>query len=405
MAYSEDGGVINTAGNVTAGGYVTKKYLFEAYPRLTDQAKSAGLWLWGRNFYGMLGDNTTVGKSSPVQTISGGANWTMVACGGYHGSGIKSDGTLWTWGFNGNGPLGTGDRVATSSPVQTISAGTNWKQIFGSSQNSAAIKTDGTLWLWGSGGNGQLGTDSVLGVSSPVQTISGGTNWKMVSLGMNSAAAIKTDNTLWLWGYNGSGNLGDNTIVQRNSPVQTISAGTNWRTVSVGTGSAAHTVAIKTDGTLWTWGRNSDGELGDNTRTNKSSPVQTVSSGTDWKSVCAGGNYTAAIKTNGTLWSWGLNSYGQLGDNTTTRRSSPVQTAAGGTDWRLLGGSSYRTTTAIKTDGTLWLWGRNNYGQLGDNTLIDKSSPVQTVAGGTNWKQVDSYSGMTIAIKDFNEDF
>ena len=165
-----------------------------------------------------------------------------------------------------------------------------------------------------------------------------------------------------------------------------------------------HTAAIKTDGTLWSWGLNSSGQLGDNTRTNKSSPVQTIAGGTNWKQVASGGQYhTAAIKTDGTLWLWGNNGNGRLGDNTTTNKSSPVQTIAGGTNWKQVAGGRYHTA-AIKTDGTLWLWGFNSSGQLGGNTTIDKSSPVQTIAAGTNWKQVASGAYHTAAIYFYDAD-
>ena len=200
---------------------------------------------------------------------------------------------------------------------------------------------------------------------------------------------------LWTWGYNGIGTLGDNTIAYKSSPVQTVAGGTNWKQVSCG---YRHTTAIKTDGTLWLWGRNIYGQLGDNTVGSKSSPVQTVAGGTNWKQVSGGGNHTTAIKTDGTLWLWGRNNYGELGDNTIAHKSSPVQTVAGGTNWKQVSGG-YQYTTAIKTDGTLWTWGRNNYGQLGDNTVAHKSSPVQTVAGGTNWKQVAAGYGHTTATQ------
>ena len=140
-------------------------------------------------------------------------------------------------------------------------------------------------------------------------------------------------------------------------------------------------------GSLWTWGRNTYGGLGDNTIADKSSPIQTIAGGTNWKQVACNRYHTAAIKTDGTLWLWGYNGYGGLGDNTIAHKSSPIQTIAGGTNWKLVAGGSYHTT-AIKTDGTLWLWGYNAYGGLGDNTIAHKSSPVQTIAGGTNWKQV-----------------
>ena len=401
------------------------------------------LWCWGYNLYGLLGDNTTLDKSSPVQTIAGGTNWKQVSAGLNHTAAIKTDGTLWCWGYNLYGSLGDNTDVDKSSPVQTISSGTDWYQVSCGSNYTAAIKTDGTLWCWGYNDYGQVGNDSTNWVSSPVQTIAYGNNWKQVGLYNYISAAIKNDGTLWTWGENATGGLGDNTTISKSSPVQTISYGSNWKKVS---GSAA----IKTDGTLWNWGSNYIGQLGDNTTTNRSSPVQTVAGGNQWidlqnssaiygitvmpeyslwgwgynnrgqlgdnsssnksspvQTVSYGSNWqilsqgydsltSGAIKSDGKLWMWGWNNYGQLGDNSATDRSSPVQTIAGG-NWSYISIGLY-SASAIKNNGTLWCWGANNVGQLGDNTNVHKSSPVQTVAGGT-WKQVSSGSSHTAAIK------
>ena len=240
--------------------------------------------------------------------------------------------TLYGWGNNGNGTIGDNTSVNKSNPVQTVAQGNNWKQIACSDNLCmASIKTDGTLWLWGYNNNGQLGDNSVTNRSSPVQTVAFGTNWKQASCGINVNAAIKTDGTLWCWGSGTVGQLGDNTATSKSSPVQTVTFATNWKQVACG---ANHTAAIKTDGTLWTWGIGTNGTLGDNTIVNKSSPVQTVVFGNNWKQVSCNLNFMAAVKTDGTLWTWGANSYGQLGDNTTTSRSSPVQTVAGGNNWK-----------------------------------------------------------------------
>jgi len=264
---------------------------------LIDRFAVGGLWVCGYNGYGELGDSTITNKSSPVQTIAGGTNWKQVATGYYHTAAIKTDGTLWTCGYNGTGQLGDSTTVTgRSSPVQTIAGGTNWKQVACSFDHTAAIKTDGTLWTWGYNGYGGLGDSTVTNKSSPVQTITGGTNWKQVACGTYHTAAIKTDGTLWTWGYNVTGQLGDSTITNKNSPVQTIAGGTNWKQVACGYYSTA---AIKTDGTLWGWGRNSYGGLGDSTVTNKSSPVQTIAGGTNWKQVATGYYHTAAIKEMG----------------------------------------------------------------------------------------------------------
>jgi len=360
---------------------------------LLDQFVGNTLFTWGINSIGQLGDNTTTDKSNPVQTVTGGINWKSVACGNTHTAAIKTDGTLWTWGLGTAGQLGDNTTVRKSSPVQTVAGGTNWKQVACGWTHTAAIKTDGTLWIWGNG-NG-LGDNTNVDKSSPVQTVTFNNTWKQVSAGTNHTAAIKTDGTLWNWGYNASGQLGDNTSVTlRSSPVQTVAFGSNWKQVFCGDN---HTAAIKTDGTLWCWGANNIGQLGDNTITNRSSPIQTITFGTNWKQVFAGYYHTIAIKTDGTLWNWGRNTNGSLGDNTITSRSSPVQTITYATNWKSASGGFYHTV-AIKTDGTLWSWGQNDTGQLGDNTVANKSSPVQTSTYGTNWKQVACNIKNTAAV-------
>ena len=384
---------------------IEKDYLISVYPNLLNQFDTPALFGWGHNGYGALGDNTSVTeRSSPVQTITFGANWKQVSTGGGSAysnqtAAIKTDGTLWSWGYGGYGNLGDNTTTNRSSPVQTIAFGTNWKQVACGKFHNAAIKTDGTLWTWGSNYKGQLGDNTRTHRSSPVQTVAFGANWKQVSCGEALTAAIKTDGTLWLWGDNFYGSLGDNTRTSRSSPVQTVAFGTNWKQVSCGRITAG---AIKSNGTLWLWGYNGygNGVLGDNTTINRSSPSQTVAFGTNWKQVSCGYSSTAAIKTDGTLWCWGYNYNGQLGDNTTTSRSSPIQTITFATNWKSVN-SSESYTAAIKTDGTLWLWGSNSYGRLGDDTPGHRSSPVQTVIGGNLWKSLASGSSPhTFAIKD-----
>jgi len=363
---------------------------FVSDPAIIDQfAKTGSLWLWGANngpdgLFGALGDGTTTNRSTPVQTSSFSTNWKMVSSGRYFNLGIKTDGTLWTWGFSYAGGLGNNSAtVRLSNPTQ-IGSQTTWSTVSAGALNVMGIKTDGTLWTWGFAVYGANGDGTTTERNSPVQLA--GTTWKNPAFGYLHAGAIKTDNTLWMWGYNSSGQLGDGTTTTRSSPVQV--AGTTWKQLSCGSG---FSIAIKTDNTLWAWGANGNGQLGDGTTGSTSSPIQSWS-GTYWKQVSAGNAYTAAIKTDGSLWTWGGNNLGQLGDNTTTYRSSPVQTASGGTNWKLVACSYYNHVLGLKTDGTLWAWGRNTYGEIGDNTTVDKSSPVQ-VGTGNNWKTIGIGSG------------
>ena len=378
-------------------GGVNLNDFFFTDANIVDLYVNGALWNAGRNDAGSLGFNDLTSRSSPIQTIAGGTTWKQVSSGGLHIAGTKSDGTLWTWGYNNTGQLGDNTIVNKSSPIQTIGAATTWNQVSAGASNTAGIKSDGTLWIWGGSNGGTIGNNADVAVYSPVQTVAGGANWSQVSVGNNFWAAIKNDGTLWSCGLNNpTGQLGDGTTVSKSSPVQTVTGGTNWSKVSCG---GAHTAAIKTDGTLWAWGYNLYGQLGDNTTATKVSPVQTATGGTNWKQVSCGAFYTSATKSDGTLWSWGRNDYGQIGDNTIVNKSSPVQTVGGGTSRKQV--SCGYNSIAIKSDGSLWSWGRNDYGQLGDNSLTPKSSPVQTVAGGTNWKQASAGS-YNIAITQNN---
>ena len=351
---------------------------------LIDQWIGDELWTWGHNLYGMLGTNDTLQINTPVTTLIGQNNWKQVDGGNLHTAAIKTDGTLWTWGKNFEGQLGTNDITQRNTPVTTFAGGTNWKQISCGNAHTAAIKTDGTLWVWGNNALVQLGINATTNRSTPVTTFAGGTNWKQVSCGTNYTAAIKTDGTLWSWGAaDSSGRIGTNDLINKSTPVTTFAGGTNWKQVSV---CANHTAAVKTDGTLWSWGYNSFGRLGNNTTTQSLTPVTTFAGGTNWKQVDVGSVHCTAVKTDGTLWGWGGGN-GRQGNNTTTQSITPVTTFAGGTNWKKVAcGGAFNA--AIKTDGTLWSWGINSSAQIGINDITDRLTPVTTFAGGTNWKEV-----------------
>ena len=202
---------------------------------------------------------------------------------------------------------------------------------------------------------------------------------------------------LWTWGYGGLGLLGNAQLTNKSTPITTFAGGTNWKQVSSGTNGTA---AIKTDGTLWTWGYGSRGQLGNAVTTNASTPVTTFAGGTNWKQVSSStsGNFTSAIKTDGTLWTWGAGTSGQLGNGITSGTiSTPVTTFAGGNNWKQVTCGSH--TAAIKTDGTLWTWGAGSSGKLGNGATTGSiSTPGTTFAGGTNWKQVSSGGSTTTAV-------
>lgn len=355
-----------------------------------------GLYSWGQSISGELGLNANVNVSSPTQ-IGSLTDWSSISGGQWVTGAVKNTGSLWAWGNNSDGQLGQNNRVYRSSPVQ-VGALTNWSSVSMGVNYGLSTKTDGTLWSWGQNSYGQLGQSDKVNRSSPVQ-IGSDTTWSKVSTNNISSFAIKTDGTLWSWGSNSGGELGQNDRVYRSSPVQ-IGALTNWASVSPISDTIA---AIKTDGTLWTWGGNDYGQLGLNISytSRRSSPVQ-VGALTNWSKVSRGGGVGGtnfiAVKTDGTLWAWGRNLRGELGLNSSGAyavRSSPVQVGAL-TNWSTVA-SGANVSLATKTDGTLWTWGKNDSGQLGTSNVIYRSSPVQ-VGALTTWLSVSAGNGSSLAI-------
>jgi len=366
------------------------------------QAVAAGTWTgvvqpelyaWGGGLDGQLGVGTAVNINSPVQ-VGTEADWSVADAGSNFSVGIKTDGTMWSWGTNPQGQLGINNIVKQSSPVQ-IGSLSNWSKVSAGNQHCLAIKTDGTLWGWGSNNDGRVGVHNTVYISSPVQ-IGALSTWAYVSAGKIASYAIKTDGTMWSWGNNFAGALGLNSPSGTNvsSPVQ-IGALTNWALVS---GANYRAAVIKTDGTMWGWGSNNDGALGigNVSPVYRSSPIQ-VGALTNWSTVSTPVNACISVKTDNTIWSWGNSTSGGRGAGSPAA-SSPVQIGAL-TDWAKVITSANGVGSfggAIKTDGTLWLWGTNSSGQLGDGTVTLRQSPIQV--GTLSWSSASGGGNHTLAI-------
>ncbi len=342
------------------------------------------LWAWGYNYYGQLGDGTKANKSSPVQVLlpAGVSKFTAMAAGKYHSLALTADGKLWAWGYNDDGQLGDGTNIDKSSPVEITPAGVSFTAVAAGAWHSLALAADGKIWAWGYNGYGLFGdgdtVDSLIPKQVPLPA--GVSKFTTVAAGYEFSLALADDGTLWAWGKNESGQLGDGSNVDKSSPVQVpLPAGVSKFTAMAA--GAYHSLGLADNGTLWAWGNNSDGRLGDGSNVGKSSPVQVpLPAGVSKFTAVAGGyNHSLALADDGTFWAWGYNNKGQLGDGTIIDKRSPVQVPlpSGVSGFTVLAAGGYHSL-ALTPDGTLWTWGNNTYGRLGDGTTVDKSSPVQT---------------------------
>ena len=306
---------------------------------------------------------------------------------------------IFSWGNNVCGVIGDGTAVLKCSPVREICSANDWCQLSAGGGHTTAIKTTGQIWAWGRNNCGQLGDGTVTTRFFPVREFCSATDWCQVSAGYAVTSAVKTTGQIWAWGCNVCGILGDGTTLQRSSPVREVSSATDWCQVSAG---CSHTAAVKTSGQLWAWGLGSCGRLGDGTTILKCSPVREICSATDWCRVSAGGGHTTAIKTSGQIWSWGCGVGGTLGDGTTILKCSPVREFCSATDWCQVSAGSFHTA-AVKTTGQIWSWGSNVCGSLGDGTAVSRCSPVREFCSATDWCSVSAGGSHTTAVKTTGE--
>lgn len=332
---------------------------------------------FGENATGQLGDGTTVDKNNPV-TVPGLSRMIAVSGGGdqleAHSMALKRDGTVWTWGSNIYGGLGNGTTNSTTGPVQVTSL-TGVKQISAGGWHSVALKEDGTVWVWGWNMDGQVGDGTTVDKTSPIQ-VPGLTGVVKIAAGIYHVLALKSDGTVWAWGDNISGQIGNGTVTTDvKSPVQ-VSGLNNVKSIAAG---RFFSLAVKTDGTVWTWGENKYGQLGDGTTVDKSAPIQVSGlTGVTDAVAATGAFHCMAAKSDNTVWAWGRNTYGNLGDNTIVDQHVPVLMLGVSNVVGLAAGTNF--SLLYKNDGTFWGCGRNASGQLGDGTVVERH--IATTATG-----------------------
>ncbi|MBK8722269.1 MAG: hypothetical protein IPL95_08365 [Saprospiraceae bacterium] len=318
------------------------------------------LWTWGDNHYSQLGDSTGIYYYTicpgPIR-IGCEYNWQKIACGNHHTLAIKNDGTLWAWGNNSNGNLGDGTNIDKSYPIQ-IGSDNDWAMVSAGANFSFALKNNGTLWSWGENINGQLGNGTTTDLNVPTQ-MGNENNWVFIENGYRYSLAIKSDSTLWSWGLNANGQLGLGYSGGPKLTPQKVGTQKTWKKVNAGN---FHTLAIKYDSTLWAWGNNTKGQIGDGTTSQVNSPKK-ITNLKRWTDISAGAFFSTAIEGNDSLFTWGYNHLGQLGDGTQIDKLTPLYNSTMTSCKKIETGSSH--CIALDINNHIWSWGAGESGQLG----------------------------------------
>jgi len=337
--------------------------------------------VWGRNTSGQLGDGTTTNRHTPVDLLlSAGAQVTAVSAGADHSLALASDGRVLAWGGNSDGQLGDGTTSGGSTPVEVdLPAGIRGRAVSAGGLHSLALASDGRVLAWGGNSDGQLGDGTTSGGTAPVEVdLPAGIRGMAVSAGGLHSLALTSDGRVLAWGDNSSGQLGDGTRAGRSTPVAVLlPAGARVTAVSAG---IDHSLALTSDGRVLAWGNSGFGQLGDGTTASSSTPVAVdLPADTRVTAVSAGGLHSLALTSDGRVLAWGDNASGQLGDSMTTEHLAPVAVhLPAGIQVTAVSAGGFHAL-ALTSDGRVLAWGDNASGQLGDGTSTNRTTPVPVV--------------------------
>ena len=365
---------------------------------LTTEGKA---YCWGVNGYGQLGNNSTADSRIPVAVqMPAGVSFQSIAAGYYHTCAITTTGKAYCWGLNNQGRLGNNSTTISRIPVAVqMPAGVSFQSITAGTAYTCALATTGHAYCWGANGYGQLGNNSTAGSRIPVAVqMPAGVSFQSIAADYYHTCAITTTGQAYCWGMNSYGQLGNNSTTNSSTPVAVqMPAGVSFQSIAAG---VFHTCAITTTGKAYCWGANPHGQLGNNSTTNSSTPVAVqMPAGVSFQSIAADYYHTCAITTTGQAYCWGMNSYGQLGNNSTTNSSTPVavQMPAGVSFQSIAAGVFH--TCAITTTGQAYCWGMNSYGQLGNNSTTNSSTPVAVqMPAGVSFQSIAAGVFHTCAI-------
>ena len=366
--------------------------------------KNGRLWAWGSNSIGELGDNTTVSKLTPVSVLGAVKTFCQIYGGTSHCLALDKNGRAWAWGSGASGGLGDNTTVSKLTPVSVLGAVKTFCQIAAGNGFSYAIDKNGRAWAWGSNTGGQLGTGSVISVYTPISITGVLKTFCKISTGDGYSLAIDKNGRAWAWGFNTNGQLGDNSVTSRASPVSVLGAVKTFCKITGGGANgtpAAFSLAIDKNGRLWSWGANTTGQLGINSTVTQRTPVSVLGAVKTFCEISNGPNqgFALAIDKNGRLWSWGVNGNGQLGDNTSTSRLTPVSVLGAVKTFCKVSAGGFHSL-AIDKNGRLWAWGNNSNGQLGNNTsgTTSVATPISVLGAVKTFCHIAGGNSQTIAI-------
>jgi alpha-tubulin suppressor-like RCC1 family protein len=384
-------GGVKTFCQISAGGY---------YSLAID--KNGRAWGWGYSIFGAIGDNSITQRNTPVSVLGGVKTFCQISAANAHSLAIDKNGRAWAWGFSANGQLGDNSTISKRTPVSVAGAVKTFCQISAGSNNSLAIDKNGRAWGWGLHSSGELGIGGIISVFTPVTITGAAKTFCQISAGDSFSTAIDKNGRAWGWGSNNGGQLGDNSIVQKTSPVSVLGTVRTFCKITAGGASnlTSFTLALDKNGRAWSWGYNGVGQLGNNAVTSQLTPVSILGAVKTFCQISNGVNqaFALAIDKNGRAWAWGVNGNGQLGNNTVISQRTPVSVLGAVKTFCKVSVGGFHSL-AIDKNGRLWAWGNNSNGQLGNNTSANSVlTPVSVLGAVKTFCHIAGGNSQSVAI-------
>ncbi len=356
---------------------------------------AGGVKCWGYNFYGQLGDGSTTRRLAPVDVVGLSGGIKAIAAGGTHTCALTDAGGVKCWGANFSGQLGDGSTSQRLAPVDVVGLSSGVKAIAAGGGHSCAVTESGGVKCWGANFSGQLGDGSTSQRLTPVDVIGLSVGIEAIAAGGGHSCALTGVGGLTCWGDNYYGQLGDGSTANRLTPVDVTGLSGAVQAIAAG---GSHSCAVVTAGGVICWGFNDRGQLGDGSTTQRSTPVDVVGLASGIKAIAVGkSDHTCALTEAGGVKCWGMNFYGQLGDGSTTNRSTPIDvTGLSSGIEAIAAGDSH--SCALTDAGVVRCWGNNFNGQLGDGSTTDRLTPVDVVGLPAAIKAIAAGRGHTCAL-------